>query len=240
MACFFNDWGIPDDFDQDAYDSLFEKITEPSPFDYSWLCLKLTLKILRKQSSTKSWPRISETSPNRKRHSFTKLLVIEHMRESSTPFFSERSLRPFFFIKNQAADSLCQLANCPLFSLLVVWSCIIREFKRMNPNGHGCRRTQKAPWSIQGCKRQAISSNSNGKWNAESTTENSKGVLTPFFKTRRLTVDSWWTVHSLWLPLRDRVEWTQFTKSLCTKSNVLTHLKKMRWQWTWTERWAFA
>jgi hypothetical protein len=35
MACFFNDCGIPDDFDQDAYDSLFEKITEPSPFDYS-------------------------------------------------------------------------------------------------------------------------------------------------------------------------------------------------------------
>jgi|TARA_B100001996_G_scaffold174381_1_gene133075 hypothetical protein len=34
MACFFNDCGIPDDFDQAAYDSLFDKITEPSPFDY--------------------------------------------------------------------------------------------------------------------------------------------------------------------------------------------------------------
>jgi len=35
MAIFFNDCGIPDHIDQDAYDSLFEKITEPSPFDYS-------------------------------------------------------------------------------------------------------------------------------------------------------------------------------------------------------------
>jgi len=36
MACFFQDLGSPDEFDQDAYDSLFEKITDPSPFDYSW------------------------------------------------------------------------------------------------------------------------------------------------------------------------------------------------------------
>ncbi len=36
MAVFFTDLGTPDDFDQDAYDSLFEKITDPSPFDYSW------------------------------------------------------------------------------------------------------------------------------------------------------------------------------------------------------------
>ena len=35
MAVFFSDLGIPDDFDQDAFNSLFEKITEPSPFDYS-------------------------------------------------------------------------------------------------------------------------------------------------------------------------------------------------------------
>ena len=35
MACFFNDCGIPDDFDQDSYDSLFDKITEPTPFEYS-------------------------------------------------------------------------------------------------------------------------------------------------------------------------------------------------------------
>ncbi len=35
MAMFFNDLGSPDEFDQDAYNSLFEKITEPSPFDYS-------------------------------------------------------------------------------------------------------------------------------------------------------------------------------------------------------------
>ena len=35
MACFFNDCGIPDGFDQESYDSLFDKITEPSPFDYS-------------------------------------------------------------------------------------------------------------------------------------------------------------------------------------------------------------
>ena len=35
MAVFFTDLGTPDDFDQDAYDSLFEKITDPSPFDYS-------------------------------------------------------------------------------------------------------------------------------------------------------------------------------------------------------------
>ena len=35
MACFFQDLGSPDEFDQDAYDSLFEKITDPSPFDYS-------------------------------------------------------------------------------------------------------------------------------------------------------------------------------------------------------------
>ena len=34
MAVFFYDVGIPDDFDQDAFNSLFEKITEPSPFDY--------------------------------------------------------------------------------------------------------------------------------------------------------------------------------------------------------------
>ena len=35
MACFFQDLGEPDEFDQDAFDSLFEKITDPSPFDYS-------------------------------------------------------------------------------------------------------------------------------------------------------------------------------------------------------------
>ena len=35
MAMFFNDLGSPDEFDQDAYNSLFEKITDPSPFDYS-------------------------------------------------------------------------------------------------------------------------------------------------------------------------------------------------------------
>ena len=35
MACFFTDLGTPDEFDQDAFDSLFEKITDPSPFDYS-------------------------------------------------------------------------------------------------------------------------------------------------------------------------------------------------------------
>tara|TARA_B100000287_G_scaffold261931_1_gene246483 strand:- start:73 stop:273 length:201 start_codon:yes stop_codon:yes gene_type:complete len=34
MAVFFFDCGIPDHFNQDAFDSLFEKITEPSPFDY--------------------------------------------------------------------------------------------------------------------------------------------------------------------------------------------------------------
>ena len=34
MAVFFFDCGIPDHFDQDAFNSLFEKITEPSPFDY--------------------------------------------------------------------------------------------------------------------------------------------------------------------------------------------------------------
>ena len=34
MAVFFSDLGLPDDFDQDAFNSLFEKITEPSPFDY--------------------------------------------------------------------------------------------------------------------------------------------------------------------------------------------------------------
>ena len=35
MAVFFSDLGLPDEFDQDAFDSLFEKITAPSPFDYS-------------------------------------------------------------------------------------------------------------------------------------------------------------------------------------------------------------
>ena len=35
MAMFFSELGSPDEFDQDAYDSLFEKITEPSPFDYA-------------------------------------------------------------------------------------------------------------------------------------------------------------------------------------------------------------
>ncbi len=34
MAVFFSDLGLPDEFDQDAFNSLFEKITEPSPFDY--------------------------------------------------------------------------------------------------------------------------------------------------------------------------------------------------------------
>ncbi len=34
MAVFFSDLGSPDEFDQDAFNSLFEKITEPSPFDY--------------------------------------------------------------------------------------------------------------------------------------------------------------------------------------------------------------
>jgi len=35
MACFFTDLGSPDEFDQDAYDSLFAKITDPEPSDYS-------------------------------------------------------------------------------------------------------------------------------------------------------------------------------------------------------------
>ena len=35
MAVFFSDLGLPDEFNQDAFNSLFEKITEPSPFDYS-------------------------------------------------------------------------------------------------------------------------------------------------------------------------------------------------------------
>ena len=30
MAVFFSDLGLPDEFDQDAFNSLFEKITEPS------------------------------------------------------------------------------------------------------------------------------------------------------------------------------------------------------------------
>ena len=34
MAVFFSDLGTPDEFDQDSFNSLFEKITEPSPFDY--------------------------------------------------------------------------------------------------------------------------------------------------------------------------------------------------------------
>ena len=34
MAVFFSDRGLPDEVDQDAFNSLFEKITEPSPFDY--------------------------------------------------------------------------------------------------------------------------------------------------------------------------------------------------------------
>ena len=35
MAVFFSDLGLPDEFNQDAFNSLFEKITEPAPFDYS-------------------------------------------------------------------------------------------------------------------------------------------------------------------------------------------------------------
>ena len=34
MAVFFSDLGTPDEFDQDSFNSLFEKFTEPSPFDY--------------------------------------------------------------------------------------------------------------------------------------------------------------------------------------------------------------
>ena len=84
-----------------------------------------------------------------------------------------------------------QLVNWHKVWPFVPWSAIIREFKRMNPNGHGCRRTQKAPWSIQGCKRQAISSNSNGKWNAESTTENIKGFSITLFYWESGQPDSW-------------------------------------------------
>ena len=34
MADFFSDLGSPDEFYQDVFNSLFEKITEPSLFDY--------------------------------------------------------------------------------------------------------------------------------------------------------------------------------------------------------------
>ncbi len=34
LIMFFHDMGIPDHVDQKSYDSLFEKITDPSPFDY--------------------------------------------------------------------------------------------------------------------------------------------------------------------------------------------------------------
>tara|TARA_B100000131_G_scaffold267698_1_gene266127 strand:- start:472 stop:636 length:165 start_codon:yes stop_codon:yes gene_type:complete len=34
LIMFIHDMGIPDHVDQKSYDSLFEKITDPSPFDY--------------------------------------------------------------------------------------------------------------------------------------------------------------------------------------------------------------
>ena len=35
LFLFFHDVGIPDGIDQDAYDTLWEKVSEPSPFDYT-------------------------------------------------------------------------------------------------------------------------------------------------------------------------------------------------------------
>ena len=36
MAMFFTDLGAPDEIDSEAFESLTDKIFEPSPFDYSW------------------------------------------------------------------------------------------------------------------------------------------------------------------------------------------------------------
>ena len=35
MAAFFTDLGTPDEIDSEAFESLTDKIFEPSPFDYS-------------------------------------------------------------------------------------------------------------------------------------------------------------------------------------------------------------
>ena len=35
LFLFFHDVGIPDGFDQDAFDSPWDKVSDPSPFDYS-------------------------------------------------------------------------------------------------------------------------------------------------------------------------------------------------------------
>ena len=35
MAMFFTDLGTPDEIDSEAFESLTDKIFEPSPFDYS-------------------------------------------------------------------------------------------------------------------------------------------------------------------------------------------------------------
>ena len=35
MAAFFTDLGAPDEIDSEAFESLTDKIFEPSPFDYS-------------------------------------------------------------------------------------------------------------------------------------------------------------------------------------------------------------
>ena len=47
MAMFFTDLGTPDEIDSEAFESLTDKIFDPSPFDYSWaLCrMKWSLRI---------------------------------------------------------------------------------------------------------------------------------------------------------------------------------------------------
>ena len=110
MACFFNDCGIPDDFDQDSYDSLFDKITDPSPFDYSWTHLNglssnvLTALDLMRQLMRMNAPMIHLTLTKRQ---WTSLIL-------NNPFLLRIGSAVFQFVK------------CPLFSPNGSKSCIVR------------------------------------------------------------------------------------------------------------------
>ena len=111
--------------------------------------------------------------PSTKREHLT--YGVLHKRGITPPFFIVSS----FSIVRLIEKGQAQLAKCTLNPHNPWKWCIVREFKRMDSNGNGCWRTQKTPWIIQGRIGSPVRSNSDGKWNAQSTTENSKGGINP-------------------------------------------------------------
>ena len=135
MACFFNDCGIPDDFDQDSYDSLFDKITDPSPFDYSWTHLNglssnvLTALDLMRQLMRMNAPMIHLTLTKRQ---WTSLIL-------NNPFLL------------RIGSAVFQFVNCPLFSPNGSKPCIVRIWiTKSAVHQHHLKTPHSLPWMNAG------------------------------------------------------------------------------------------